>query len=204
MNIQYGMFGTLKLHLLTWLQKQCQHPSELVSTDISEGSSSLSISWCRLCGAVRINGSVHEPRANWWIEENSKARKRLLSMFPWTPGTSLPDYPGADITSDKWTQSGSDRRNLRDAIRYRWFRNSNAELAKIFSDVRFASGMWVRTGSKYVESALDSRIDKETGQDSFAEIPSPQQRAECDCSAIDSGNPTCIWPRCAKRDIAGT
>lgn len=59
-----------RLKLLGWLQRQCKHPVELVTYDIAEGSYDLPISWCRICGAVRISTwAWREPRADWWITE---------------------------------------------------------------------------------------------------------------------------------------
>lgn len=65
-----GRFLTLRMKLLGWLQRQCEHPPELVTYDLTEGGAE-TVSWCRVCGAVKLGWSKfeHEPRADWWIAE---------------------------------------------------------------------------------------------------------------------------------------
>lgn len=74
----FGRFIRLKLRLLGWLQRQCVHPPELVSVDIACGELETEISWCLVCGAAMIRGGLHEPRADWWIDESIAAQMRLL------------------------------------------------------------------------------------------------------------------------------
>jgi hypothetical protein len=64
---------------LGWLQRKCEHPPEVVSADIADGDFGEDISWCRLCGATMIRGSVHEPRADWWIKERAQVKARERS-----------------------------------------------------------------------------------------------------------------------------
>jgi hypothetical protein len=98
MSLQFGMFRRLKLRLLGWLQNQCQHPAELVIVDIADGEFSVPISWCRLCGGVRIRDSHHLPSAHWWIKENEDAHRRLMNL-PW--------YTLGSISSeDLWNNYG--------------------------------------------------------------------------------------------------
>lgn len=73
-----GPFLSLRMKLLGWLQRQCNHPSDVVSFDIAEGSLAETVSWCRVCGAVKLSGShfQNEPRADWWINEVKARLKR--------------------------------------------------------------------------------------------------------------------------------
>lgn len=42
--------------LLSLLQRRCQHPSELVASDVLEGSvNGLRVKWCRRCGAIKTD-----------------------------------------------------------------------------------------------------------------------------------------------------
>ena len=70
------MLNYLYCRLLGYLQRKCEHPPELVSLDIADGDLGTDISWCRLCGATRINNCWHEPRADWWIQERAASQSR--------------------------------------------------------------------------------------------------------------------------------
>lgn len=64
--------------LLRFIQRRCQHPEDYVAVDILEGSGgSVSVSYCRRCGAVRPNYHLYAdgvPRSDWW---------RLPDPFLW-------------------------------------------------------------------------------------------------------------------------
>ncbi len=58
--------------MLTFLQRRCKHPGEMVAVDILEGSGGkCGVSYCRRCGAVRLKTSIgthpwRRPEPNLW------------------------------------------------------------------------------------------------------------------------------------------
>jgi hypothetical protein len=47
--------------LLSWLQRHCDHPGDMVAVDILEGCGDYEIAYCRRCGAVSPRLSAGAP-----------------------------------------------------------------------------------------------------------------------------------------------
>lgn len=50
--------------ILSFLQKRCGHPPEMVAADVLEGGGETSVAYCRRCGAVRVQNSNY-PSCEW-------------------------------------------------------------------------------------------------------------------------------------------
>lgn len=49
-------------YALALIQRRCIHPEEMVAVDVLEGCvDHLAVSYCRRCGAIKIDWSPHDP-----------------------------------------------------------------------------------------------------------------------------------------------
>lgn len=64
---------------LTFLQRRCCHPSEMVAIDILEGGGGVGVSYCNRCGGVRFSGSDdwRTPCPNLWREKRLGIYRRV-------------------------------------------------------------------------------------------------------------------------------
>lgn len=59
------MFRWIEDCLLTFLQKRCNHPGEMVAADILEGASdNFAVRHCRRCGAAKVDFAIG-PEPEW-------------------------------------------------------------------------------------------------------------------------------------------
>ena len=67
---------TMKIgdYFLSFLQRRCTHPSHMVAVDILEGGATVEVSYCRRCGAVKINWQPNKTKLLAW---------RLPDPFLW-------------------------------------------------------------------------------------------------------------------------
>lgn len=57
--------------VLRFIQKRCEHPSEMVAADILEGcADGIEIKYCRRCGSVKTEWDPHDPAHKYMILEH--------------------------------------------------------------------------------------------------------------------------------------
>lgn len=81
-------------HLLPYLHRACDHPSDEVTADILEGSSDDAVEWCRICGAWRFVDEFSAQVFTWrlavspWIGFKKDLRRDARAVVDDTMGAA--------------------------------------------------------------------------------------------------------------------